>query len=219
MGDPKKPKKKYIKPSHPWQKIRIEKERQLRQHYGTKTKKEIWKMDSVRKNFTDKIKTLIASSTEQARKEKDQITQRLIRLGLVNVDAKIDDILGMGLEDVMERRLQTLVWKQGLAKTIDQSRQLIVHRHITVAGKMIISPSYLVTKTEEPQIAFLSTSSFNDPDHPERMQKKKEPVPVRGTEEKKDMKKRETKATMGRHNRHQKQAEEPKKVEAVTGAG
>ena len=118
MGDPKKPKKKYTTPSHPWQRVRMEKETAIRKLYGVTIKKEIWKMDSIRKTFADRIKSLIADTTEQAKKEREQIVQRLTRLGLIDLNAKIDDILGLSLEDVMERRLQTLVWKKGDRKSV-----------------------------------------------------------------------------------------------------
>jgi small subunit ribosomal protein S4 len=174
MGDPKKARKKYTKPSHPWQRMRIEKEREIRKIYGVRIKKEIWKMDSLRKNFTDRVKALVAGTTEQHRKEREQIVQRLVKLGLVSPTSKFDDILGLTLEDIMGRRLQTLVWKKGLAKTAEQARQFITHGHITVAGKRVTSPSHIVTLAEESQIAFLQTSALADPEHPERIAKRAE---------------------------------------------
>ncbi|MDP7610203.1 MAG: 30S ribosomal protein S4, partial [Candidatus Woesearchaeota archaeon] len=44
MGDPKKQRKKYSKPSHPWQTERIEVEKVLMKEYGLKNKKEIWRV-------------------------------------------------------------------------------------------------------------------------------------------------------------------------------
>jgi len=77
MGDPRKARKKYTTPSHPWQKVRIDAERGVKNTYGVKTKKEIWKMDSLRKKFTSGAKALIAARTEQADKEREQIVQDL----------------------------------------------------------------------------------------------------------------------------------------------
>ena len=41
MGSPKKQRKKYSKPSHPWQKARIEEEKALKKEYSFKNKKEL----------------------------------------------------------------------------------------------------------------------------------------------------------------------------------
>ena len=62
MGDPRRLKKKYNTPQHPWQKTRIETEAVLRKEYGLKNKKEIWKMATQFKNFSDQAKRLIAAS-------------------------------------------------------------------------------------------------------------------------------------------------------------
>ncbi len=176
MGDPRKARKKYTTPSHPWQKVRIDAERSIKATYGVKNKREIWKMDSLRKKFTSRAKSLIASRNEQAGRQREEIMQRLMRLGLLDSDAKFDDILGMTLEDVMERRLQTRVWKSGFAKTASQARQFITHGHILVAGKKIMMPSYMVSKAEDSQITFLPKSALADPEHPERVQEKKSPA-------------------------------------------
>jgi len=199
MGDPRKARKKYTTPSHPWQKVRIDAERGVKNTYGVKTKKEIWKMDSLRKKFTSGAKALIAARTEQADKEREQIVQRLVRLGLLDVNAKFDDVLGMTLEDIMERRLQTRVWKQGLAKTATQARQFIIHGHIIVAGKKITMPSYIVSKSDESQIAFLPKSKFSDPEHPERIAKKQEVVSTVPESKKSEEKSHDSKSEKKEH--------------------
>ena len=68
----------------------------------------------------------------------------------------------------MERRLQTIVMKKGLARTIKQARQMITHKHIIVGNKVIPSPSYLVTVDDESRILYSPRSKFNDVEHPER---------------------------------------------------
>jgi len=76
--------------------------------------------------------------------------------------------LTITLKDVLERRLQTLVYKKKLARSIKQARQFITHRHVTVSDKVITSPSYIVTKDDENKIGFSSLSALNSIDHPER---------------------------------------------------
>ena len=73
------------------------------------------------------------------------------------------------LNNFLERRLQTLLVKKGLARTVSQARQMIVHNHVNVGGKNITSPSYFVSATEEDQISFAGNSTFSNSEHPERM--------------------------------------------------
>lgn len=155
MGDPKKTRKKYHKPSHPWQKERIEEEKIILREYGLKNKKEIWKSDSLLRNFKNQVKKLIAATSQQAEKEKNQLLRKLQNLDLIKRTAMIDDVLGLTLKDIMNRRLQTIVYKKGLAGTINQARQFIVHKHITLDDKKISAPSYLVLKNEEDKLGLV----------------------------------------------------------------
>lgn len=173
MGDPKKSRKKYSSPRHPWEKVRIELEKELKRDFGFKNKKEIWKMSSLLKNFYDRAKKYTAKETPQFNKEQEQLILRLNGLGLLKGDNSLDAILGIQLNDIVERRLQTLVYRKGLARSVKQSRQFIAHGHITINGKAITSPSYLVTLSEEATIAFSVNSLLSKEDHPERVKEVK----------------------------------------------
>jgi len=176
MGDPAKHRRKYEKPMHPWQRGRIEKERIILSNYGLKNKKEIWRMDSKRKSFADQAKRLIAAKGKQADTERNLLFTRLIRLGLLFGTPKLDDVLSLTLEDVMNRRLQSLVHKKGFARSMKQARQFITHQHIMVGGKAVTAPSYLVPLTQESSITFLQQSSLGSIDHPERVPIQKKPT-------------------------------------------
>ncbi len=169
MGDPKKHRKKYSGPQHPWEKTRIDEEKQLMQEYGFRNKTEIWKMNAFLRKATAQAKTLITLSGPQADKERDLLLQRLKRYNLLSTDAELDAILSISLRDLLERRLQTLVYKKNLANSTKQARQFITHRHITIGGKTVTSPSYLVSISEESLIDFKENSSLSDEEHPERM--------------------------------------------------
>src|SRR3989338_4193520 len=112
MGDQKRQRKKISKPSHPWQKERIEAEKGILNQYGLRRKYEIWKMDSMLKKFLHRAKTIIGERTSQSEKEKVQLLQRLYAMGLVKKDSKIEEVLNLTLKDLLERRLQTLVCSQ-----------------------------------------------------------------------------------------------------------
>jgi small subunit ribosomal protein S4 len=199
MGDPKFTKKKFSAPPHPWQKSRIDEEKQLIKEFGLKNKKEVWKMSTIAKNFADQAKKLTASRTEQSKKETEQLLGKLYSLSLLPKGSSVDDVLGLTIKDILERRLQTLVFKKGLARSVTQARQFITHRHITVAGKIITSPSYIVSSAEEAGISFIVKSALADADHPERSVEKQVQKPkkvAKAGEKKEDVKgkKKEEKA-------------------------
>tara|TARA_Y100000310_G_scaffold313150_1_gene361150 strand:+ start:725 stop:1372 length:648 start_codon:yes stop_codon:yes gene_type:complete len=168
MGDPKKFRKKYDTPMHPWNKTRIDAERELKFEYGLPNKKEQWKMSSVLKRYKTLAKRLIADTTKQGEIEKAQMMEKLQKFGLLQAGAHLDDILSLEVKDIMERRLQTIVYKKGLARSVKQARQFIVHRHISVGEREVTFPSYLVSLEEEPLVGFRSISALKNEDHPER---------------------------------------------------
>ncbi|MBW2970676.1 30S ribosomal protein S4 [Candidatus Woesearchaeota archaeon] len=155
MGDPKRHRKKYSTPVHPWQKARIEDEKQLIEEYGLKNKREIWKMVSKLKSFSKQAKSLVARTSTQGEREKQQLMSRLQSLNLLPEDADLDDVLGLETKDIMERRLQTIVFRKGLAKSMNQARQFIVHGHILIGERKLTAPSYLVKKDEENEVALV----------------------------------------------------------------
>lgn len=183
MGDPRKLRKKYSGPSHPWNKARIEEEAILTKEYGLKNKREIWKITSKLNNFKDQAKKLGALRTAQAEKERNALIKKLKSIGLLSETSTLGDVLSLSTKDLMERRLQTLVYKRGLAHSMKQSRQFIVHRHIDVADKKIISPAYIVHVDEEAAIRFSGNSPLKNEDHPERAVVEKKPKKERVPEE------------------------------------
>lgn len=173
MGDPKKHRKKYSGPAHPWQKARIDEEKELSKEYGFKNKTEIWKMVSFLRAAAGQAKKLVTLSGPQAEKEKELLLSRLKRYGLLSPEAGLADILSISLRDVLERRLQTQVYKKNLANSVKQARQFITHEHVCIGGRVITSPSYLVSVSEEIQISFRNNSQLNDIEHPERVAARK----------------------------------------------
>ena len=169
MGDPKFPSKHYNTPSHPWQKTRIEQERTLTHQYGLKSKKEIWKADTKVREMRRQARKLTANANdEQAQKEKSLLLNKLSRLGMLEQGAALEDVLRMAPENILDRRLQTQVYLQGLASTVKQSRQLIIHGHISVEGAVNRVPGMIVTKTQEKNITYAPSSALNSDLHPVR---------------------------------------------------
>ncbi len=171
MGDPRKIRRKFSRPLQPWRTDRITSENKLVKEYGLKNKREIWKAQSMLTAFTNKAKDLVAATGKQADTERVQLMTRLARIGLVQSGGGLDDVLGLNLQNILNRRLQTMVLKKGLAKTPTQARQFIVHEHITIGNKKITAPSYIVNVSEEPHLAFVSTSVLTNAAHPARQTK------------------------------------------------
>lgn len=183
MGDPRKQRKKYDPPLHPWQGERIAEEKVLVDNYGLKNKKELWKMDSVLRKIKRQTKDILSKKgMAQTEAESKAFIERLAKMSLISPTAKIGDVLDLQLKDLLERRLQTQMMRKGLAKTAGQARQFIVHGHVFVAEKKIDVPSYLVSRDEEGKITFSQSSSLADAEHPARALKRKD-VPVKKEED------------------------------------
>ncbi|MBN1386526.1 30S ribosomal protein S4 [Candidatus Woesearchaeota archaeon] len=168
MGDPRKHRKKYASPSHPWQKERIVEEQALCKEYGIVTKKEIWKANSILRDIAHQSKKLIAARGVQADREKAQLIKRASRLGFVSENATLDDLLGLTLKNILDRRLQTIVFRKGIAKSAKQARQFITHNHIKVGDNVVTSPGSIVPKGFEPLVRVRENSVLADENHPER---------------------------------------------------
>ncbi|MFA5797735.1 MAG: 30S ribosomal protein S4 [Candidatus Woesearchaeota archaeon] len=169
MGDIKKIKKKYSKPSHPWRGERITEENKICKAYGIPNKTEIWKIIAKMASFKNQAKKYAAITSKQADKERQALIEKLQSYNLIKAGEGTDAVLSITLQNVLDRRLQTMVFKKNLARTMKQARQLITQRHLLVAGKIITSPSYLVKVSEETTIEISPKSKFYAQDHPEHV--------------------------------------------------
>jgi small subunit ribosomal protein S4 len=117
--------------------------------YGLKNRREVWRANFAISKIRNLAKTLITAKPE----EQTQFVERQKEKGF---DVKtIAEVLGLSKEDYLKRRLQSVVVRKGFAKTYNQARQLITHKHITIEGNIINSPSHLTTLKEESTIECL----------------------------------------------------------------
>ncbi|MCD6557483.1 MAG: 30S ribosomal protein S4 [Candidatus Aenigmarchaeota archaeon] len=149
MGHPKKPRKKYEKPKRPYDKDRIAKEKKLMNEFGLRRKREIWKAESILRDFRKRARDLQGKRDEEKEKE---LINRLYRLGLVTKSASLDDVLELKLEDILSRRLQSIVFNKKIANSPKHARQLIVHGHILINERKVRWPSFLVPTELENKI-------------------------------------------------------------------
>lgn len=152
MGDPRKQHKIYSRPRKLFDKARITEENALLSKYGLKNKKEVWKAEFKINKIRNQAKDIINEPAKQK-----EFLEKLQKQGF-NVKT-IDDVLGLTKEDIFARRLQTVVVKKGIARTSKHARQLITHRHVAVSGKIVNSPSYLVSLALEKDINFIGKTN------------------------------------------------------------
>jgi small subunit ribosomal protein S4 len=174
MGHPKKTKKHYRKPRRTWDKSRMDKEAVLVETYGLKNKREIRIVEEkLRKKRKSARELLVLESEERSKKQKELISS-LAKIGILDANAVADDVLGLGVEEFLERRLQTIVWRKGLAKTAKQARQIITHGHIGVTGRKLDVPGYAVKKSEETKIGYFGRKIILEPPKKEETMKEGE---------------------------------------------
>lgn len=152
MGDPRKAKKSYTRPRSIWTSDQISSELYVVGSYGLRNKKELWKAQTEIARIRNQARALLAISTDVRHEKETKLLNYLSRLGIVEDSSTLDDILNLKIEDILERRLQTLVMKRSNLKSPYQARQIVVHGHVSIGDRKINLPGYLVKKDEEAQI-------------------------------------------------------------------
>jgi small subunit ribosomal protein S4 len=152
LGDPKKARKQYSRPRSPWRADQLAQELYLLGTFGLRNKRELWKSQTSLSSVRKQARTLLAATEAVRLREEKKLLDSLRRRGLIGEAATLDDILSLTVEDVLARRLQSMVFKKGMALSPLHSRQLIVHGHVVVGERVITVPGYEVGAAEEGQV-------------------------------------------------------------------
>ncbi len=168
MGGIRRHKKKIITPGHPYDKARLERELPLVGEYGLRNKKELWKARTILSKARQQARALLAHTPEVRKQRDEEVLSRLIRLGMLSQGGDLDSVLALEVRTVLNRRLQTIVHKKGLASSPYQARQFIAHRHIAINNGIVTSPGRLITVNEEESINYAPRSPLADSKHPSR---------------------------------------------------
>merc|ERR1711865_278620 len=155
--------KTFRKPKRPFEKERLDAEMKIIGEYGLKNKREVWRVQYALAKIRTAARQLLTldEKNEQRIFAGDALLRRMIRLGLLlESEKRLDYVLGLTSTKIMERRLQTKVFKLGLAKSIHHARVLIRQRHIRVGKQICDIPSFLVRLDSEKHIDFALTSPF-----------------------------------------------------------
>jgi len=138
--------KGYVRPKKLYEKSRINEENTLVNKYGLKNKREIWKTIAKVSYYRRRAKSLAKSTPE----EQEVLFSKLKSIGLKA--QSIADVLALNVEDILRRRLPTIIAQNGLAQTVRQARQMVVHKNILIDDNVVNIPSYIVSLDEESKI-------------------------------------------------------------------
>ena len=155
--------KTYNVPRHMFEKERLDHELKLCGEYGLRCKREVWRVAYTVAKIRKAARELLTLPEKDPRRlfEGNALFRRLIRIGVLDEHKnKLDYVLDLKLEDFLERRLQTQVFKLGLAKSIHHARVLIRQRHIRVGKQLVNVPSFIVRLDSQKHIDFSLSSPY-----------------------------------------------------------
>lgn len=155
--------KTYVTPRRPFEKERLDQELKLIGEFGLRNKREVWRVKYTLAKIRKAARELLTLDEKDPKRlfEGNALLRRLVRVGVLDESRmKLDYVLGLRIEDFLERRLQTQVLKHGLAKSIHHARVLIRQRHIRVRKQVVNIPSFVVRLDSEKHIDFSIKSPF-----------------------------------------------------------
>ena len=162
MGDPKTSRKVWKKPKRPLNYDLKMDELKTLGTFGLKTKRELWKTQTELSRVRLQARSLLALRQEERKRKEPILIQSLTKIGLVDESSTLDDVLNLQVNDLLARRLQTIVQKNLFFKTPYQARQAIVHGHVMIGSRIVTVPSYVVKTEEETKIQLTPESHFNE---------------------------------------------------------
>jgi len=130
--------------------------------FGLKTKKELWKTQTELSRVRLQARSLLALRQEERERKEPILIQSLSKIGLVDQNSTLDDVLNLQVNDLLSRRLQTMAQRILFFKTPYQARQAIVHGHVMIGDGVVTIPSYIVKTEEEAKIRLIPESRFNE---------------------------------------------------------
>ncbi|MDE1857273.1 MAG: 30S ribosomal protein S4 [Candidatus Micrarchaeota archaeon] len=153
MGAPKRNRRTFEKPKDIWNLQRISTDNAIIKEFGLKNMSELWKVQSELSRVRRNARELLTGGVGAAEKEQ-AIIGRLSKYGIVQRGSTLSNLLDLKESSFLERRLQTVVFRKGLARSMKQARQLIVHGYISVNGKRVNRPGILVPTEQEGSIGY-----------------------------------------------------------------
>ena len=162
MGDTKNFRRVWKKPKRPLNFDLKMDELKILGTFGLKTKRELWKARTELSRVRNQARSLLALRQDVREQKEPILMNSLSKVGYVQSDATLDDVLNLEINDLLARRLQTIVQKKFYFKTPYQARQAVSHGHVLIGDQIVNIPSYLVNVDEEDKVKLTSESVFNE---------------------------------------------------------
>merc|ERR1712137_275751 len=131
--------------------------------YGLKNKREVWRVQLTLAKLRKAARELLTLDEQDPRRlfEGAALMRRMFRYGLLSEqENKLDYILGLTINKLMDRRLQTIVYRKGYARSMHHARVLIRQRHIKVGKSLVTIPSFCVRTESEKAVDYATNSSL-----------------------------------------------------------
>ena len=162
MGDTKNFRRIWKKPKRPLNFDLKMDELKILGTFGLKTKRELWKVRTELSRVRNQARSLLALRQDVREQKEPILMNSLSKVGYVQSNATLDDVLNLEINDLLARRLQTIVQKKFYFKTPYQARQAVSHGHVLIGDQIVNIPSYLVNVDEEDKVKLTSESVFNE---------------------------------------------------------
>ncbi|ORY34873.1 40S ribosomal protein S9 [Naematelia encephala] len=186
MGSaPRKQSKTYKVPKRPYEAARLDAELKLAGEYGLRNKREIWRIQLTLSKIRRAARELLKLDDKDPKRlfEGNALIRRLVRIGVLDdTRMRLDYVLALKTEDFLERRLQTQVFKLGLAKSVHHARVLIRQRHIRVGKQVVNVPSFVVRLDSQKHVDYSLKSPYGG-GRPGRVKRKRAKAAAGGGED------------------------------------
>jgi len=160
LGDPKKPRKKYATPRMTWQADQLARELWIVGKYGLRNKRELWIAETELSRIRNQARKLLAEPIETRVDAEKKLLRSLSRKGLIGGSPSLDDVLGLTVESLLDRRLQSMVKGKGLTPSIQAARQAVTHGHVKVEDMRVTIPGFLVRIDVESTVRLIEGSNL-----------------------------------------------------------
>lgn len=128
--------------------------------YGLRNKRELWGAETELSRIRNQARKLLAESIETRLENEQILLKSLSRKGIIGSSPTLDDVLGLVVENLLERRLQSIVLSKGLVSSPQAARQAVTHGHIMVGDRRVTIPGFIVLLSMEPTVRLVEGSSL-----------------------------------------------------------
>lgn len=145
--------------------------------YGLRCKREIWRVQLALAKIRKAARKLLTLDPKDTKRlfEGDALLRRMVRYGLLSEEERtLDDVLRLTTQRLLERRLQTRVFRMNIAKSVHHARVLIKQRHIRVGKQLVDVPSFMVRVESEGHIDYALHSPYSATGRPGRVARRRQ---------------------------------------------